>query len=104
MRVMTRDDLKQRGVGFSGRHLQRLMAEGLFPQGFRLTPNGTRVVWAADEVDAWLAARADARTPRQAAPGIFAAPRTLGQPVRKPRRPLEEPAAPRRLPRRALED
>jgi len=71
MRYYTRDDLKGRGLGWTNKHLLSLEAADRFPRRVYLSER--TVVWVADEIEAFLAAKASGRyvtrviTPRDAA-------------------------------------
>jgi prophage regulatory protein len=56
---LQRNDLKLRGIPWSRQYLWTLEQRGKFPRRVKLGP-GT-IVWAAQEIDEWLAARAAAR-------------------------------------------
>jgi len=58
MRLMTYDQMKSKGVPYSGMHLRRLEAAGKFPRRVKI---GARVAWVETEVDEWLAAKVEAR-------------------------------------------
>lgn len=51
--------LKQRGVPFGRTWLWQLERDQKFPKRVRLGP--TRVAWVAEEVDAWIRERIEAR-------------------------------------------
>lgn len=46
-------------VGYSGMHIDRLEKAGKFPKRIRLGENA--VGWLADEIEAWIQERVDAR-------------------------------------------
>jgi prophage regulatory protein len=58
-RLLSYDDLKARGVPFSRMHLRRLEAAGSFPRHLKI--GAARIAWLADEVDAFIEAKAAAR-------------------------------------------
>lgn len=52
--------------GFCDMQRRRMEKAGTFPKRFKLNPDGGpfgAVGWDADELDAWVKARADSRTP-----------------------------------------
>lgn len=51
--------LKAMGICYSRQHIGRLEAQGRFPLRVRL--GQCRVSWVAEEVDAWIAERIQAR-------------------------------------------
>jgi prophage regulatory protein len=57
-KVLRREHLPE-ATGLSWRTIQRLEAEGDFPAHIQLSARA--IGWRADEVDAWLAKRADQR-------------------------------------------
>ena len=58
-RFLRRDEVEQR-TGFKRAHIYTLMRSGRFPQSVRL---GVRAVgWDSSEIDAWIAARLQARS------------------------------------------
>lgn len=63
-RFITRDELRQL-VPYSDMHLWRLERDGKFPK--RVKIGAKRVGWIEKEIRDWMAARAAARTPPQAA-------------------------------------
>jgi prophage regulatory protein len=48
-----------KGIAYSRMQLSRLMKAGIFPQAIRLS--SSRIAWVEAEVDAWIAAKAEAR-------------------------------------------
>jgi prophage regulatory protein len=58
MRVLRKPAVIER-VGYSGMHIDRLEKAGKFPKRIRLGENA--VGWLADEVEAWIQERVDAR-------------------------------------------
>jgi prophage regulatory protein len=48
-------------TGLAQSTLYELIARGEFPRAIPLSPEGRRVAWAEDEVEAWQAARIAAR-------------------------------------------
>lgn len=52
-RLVSRRDLKSRGIDYSNVHLLRLEAEGKFPKRLYLSP--ARVAWVENEIDDYLA-------------------------------------------------
>jgi len=52
LRLLSRKDLKSRGIDYSNVHLLRLEAEGKFPKRLYLSP--ARVAWVASEIDEYL--------------------------------------------------
>lgn len=59
------DEVRRRCGGISRMQLWRLEQSGRFPQRVQLGPNS--VAWLAHEVDAWIEARARARTTKPSA-------------------------------------
>jgi prophage regulatory protein len=55
------EGLRKRGIRWTRQHLGRLERRGEFPKRVRIGPN--TVDWVAEEIDAWLAARAAEREP-----------------------------------------
>ncbi|WP_214646840.1 helix-turn-helix transcriptional regulator [Ruegeria lacuscaerulensis] len=53
------EELQELGITYCKEHLRRLEADGLFPPRIRLSP--VRVVWAFNEVIAWINDRAEER-------------------------------------------
>jgi prophage regulatory protein len=53
------EGLLGRGIIYARSHLWRLERLGKFPKRIKL--NGQRVVWLADEIDAWQQAQINAR-------------------------------------------
>jgi len=54
MRVLSFNQLRsEKGIPYSRVHIGRLEGEGKFPVRFALA-GGARIVWAEDEIDAWL--------------------------------------------------
>jgi prophage regulatory protein len=51
-RILSRGDLKDRGITYSNVHLARLEAAGRFPKRVRFS--ASRVGWPEAEVDRWL--------------------------------------------------
>jgi len=51
-RLVSRRDLKSRGIDYSNVHLLRLEAEGKFPKRLYLSP--ARVAWVENEIDDYL--------------------------------------------------
>ena len=65
--LLSRDDLRCRGIRYSNVHLLELEAGGQFPRRVRLTTN--RVAWERSEINEWVKIRLEARkTIPQAAP------------------------------------
>jgi prophage regulatory protein len=48
-------------TGLSRSLIYKLIKQGAFPKSFRLTVSGRAVGWSAEEVDAWISARIEAR-------------------------------------------
>lgn len=59
MKLLTREDLKARGIPFTNKHLIELERTDRFPRRVRLGAN--TVAWIADEVDAFIANLANTR-------------------------------------------
>jgi prophage regulatory protein len=57
--LLTRPDLRERGIRASNPTLLAWEAEGRFPK--RLHLSAAKVAWLANEVDAWVASKAAAR-------------------------------------------
>lgn len=60
MRLLSYEDLKAKGIGYSRVHLWRLVRAGKFPAPVKLA-DGYRNSWVEEEVDALIAARMAAR-------------------------------------------
>jgi prophage regulatory protein len=58
--LLSREDLKARGIRYSRAQLWRKVKDGSFPRPVRLGEN--RVAWLSTEIDAWIDAIAAART------------------------------------------
>jgi prophage regulatory protein len=56
--LLTRKDLKARGITFCPTHLLRLIKRGDFPAPIRLGQR--KRFWDEEEIDAWIARRAGA--------------------------------------------
>jgi prophage regulatory protein len=69
--IVAYPQLRERGIPFSRVHLRRLIAAGDFPPPVQLGPHS--IGWLAHEIDAWLDARADARSADAATPKSRAA-------------------------------
>jgi prophage regulatory protein len=65
-KLLSREDLRARGIKFSRVHLHRLERAGLFPQHVKYGA-GNFIAWFEHEVDQYLDALAAAR-PKRAAP------------------------------------
>jgi predicted DNA-binding transcriptional regulator AlpA len=59
--LLTRDDLRARGIKFSSSHISKLIKRGGFPAPTWLGPN-TRC-WPESAIDEWLRERTTARRP-----------------------------------------
>ena len=57
--LLTRADLRARGIHYSNPHLIELERRGLFPSRVTLSP--AKVAWVESEVDEWLASHLAAR-------------------------------------------
>jgi prophage regulatory protein len=57
--ILSREDLKAKGIRVSNTTLLRWESRGRFPRRLRMA--GTTVFWLASEVDAWLRERATER-------------------------------------------
>lgn len=55
MKVLTPDQLPEKGIRFSRPHLWRLVKEKQFPRPIKL--GATRIAWVETEIDAWLRAK-----------------------------------------------
>lgn len=53
--LLSRDDLKRKGIRYSAAQLYRKIKDSSFPAPVRLGEN--RVAWPEDEIDAWINAR-----------------------------------------------
>lgn len=63
--LLTRSDLRGRGINFSNVHQLSLEHRGLFPRRVTLSP--AKVAWIEAEIDAWLDSRIASRaTPQEA--------------------------------------
>jgi prophage regulatory protein len=58
-RILSRTDLREKGITVSKPHLHRLINAGQFPRPFKVTPG--RNGWLESEVDQYLADRIAAR-------------------------------------------
>jgi prophage regulatory protein len=65
MRLLSRDDLKQKGIRFSRQHLHRLIRKGLFPRPVKLGEQTN--AWPEREIDAWIEGGVAARDQQSAA-------------------------------------
>lgn len=65
MKYLLRDDLKDRGIAFSNKHLISLERSGRFPRRVRL--GHSSVAWIESEIDAWQTGLAAARDSPRAA-------------------------------------
>ncbi len=54
-RLLSFEDLRERGINFSRKHVQRLTRKGKFPRPVHLGP--WRTAWVEQEIDQWLADR-----------------------------------------------
>jgi prophage regulatory protein len=59
MRLLSRDDLKSRGVTFGDSQFYELINRGLFPKPVKIGLR--RNAWVESEIDAWMKARVDER-------------------------------------------
>ena len=59
MKLLSYNDLKERGISFSKVHLWRMERDNKFPKRVALSEN--RHSWLENEIDAWLAQRIAAR-------------------------------------------
>jgi prophage regulatory protein len=59
MRMLSNEDLKQRGIRFSRQHLHRLIKKGQFPRPVKI--GSATNAWPEHEIDEWLLARVAAR-------------------------------------------
>jgi prophage regulatory protein len=57
--LISREDLKARGISYSRAQLYRKVKDGSFPKPVRLGEN--KVAWLAAEIDAWIEEIAAAR-------------------------------------------
>lgn len=57
--LLSRDDLRARGIAYCNGSLLRMEAEGRFPR--RVRPSPKRVAWVAAEIDDYLARLAQSR-------------------------------------------
>jgi prophage regulatory protein len=55
MKILSRDDLKDKGVPYSTVHIWRLEKRGEFPR--RVPLGRARHGWVEDEIDDWIASR-----------------------------------------------
>jgi len=55
VRLLDRNDLRDRGLGMSNTHLLRLERAGKFPKRTRISPQ--KVCWVEAEIHDWLEAR-----------------------------------------------
>jgi predicted DNA-binding transcriptional regulator AlpA len=62
MRILRYADLRpKKGITYSREHIRRLEAEGKWPRRLRLAEGAAYFGWLESEIDAHLAARAEAR-------------------------------------------
>jgi predicted DNA-binding transcriptional regulator AlpA len=54
-RLLTLNELPEKGIRFSISHLRNLMAAGKFPKPIKLSPR--KSVWAESTIDSWIAGR-----------------------------------------------
>jgi prophage regulatory protein len=59
VRVLDRDDLREKGIKHCRQHLDRLVKDGKFPAPIKIGEN--RVAWVENEVDAYIRSRIAAR-------------------------------------------
>lgn len=52
MRLLSVEDLRNRGIGFSDTHLRRLIDAGRFPKP--VAPGLKRRAWVESEIDNWM--------------------------------------------------
>jgi prophage regulatory protein len=64
--LLSREELKRKGIPYSTAQLYRNVKNGLFPAPIRL--GGNRVAWLEHELDAWIQALAAAPRQRKPAP------------------------------------
>jgi predicted DNA-binding transcriptional regulator AlpA len=64
MRLLSREDLKQKGIHFSASHLWRLMNAGKFPRRIKI---GEKNCWLENEIDDFIKDRIAARDLESAA-------------------------------------
>lgn len=55
VRLLSRADLRDRGITYSPTYLREMWTKGLFPRPQKLSPH--KLVWYASEIDAWVAKR-----------------------------------------------
>jgi hypothetical protein len=55
VRVLTWNDLRERGIHFHSNHLRKLWMSDRFPKPVYLSPR--RLVWREADIDAWLTER-----------------------------------------------
>jgi prophage regulatory protein len=60
MKLLSREDLRARGIRWSRQHLDRMVKAGEFPRPLKLGA-GT-CAWLEPEINAWIEARAAERT------------------------------------------
>ncbi len=59
IKILSRPDLKKKGIRWSRQHLQRLVTAGKFPKPVKLGPQ--TVGFLEHEIDAWIVERAKER-------------------------------------------
>lgn len=59
VKLLTADDLRERGVRLSKSQLYNLMKQGSFPRPIKV--GGRSVAWPEPEIEAWLQQRMEAR-------------------------------------------
>lgn len=59
-KLLSRDDLKGKGISYSDAQIYRKIKDGSFPRPIRLGAN--RVAWPENEIDDWINARIAERT------------------------------------------
>jgi prophage regulatory protein len=57
--LLSREDLKARGISYSRAQIYRKVKDGSFPKPVKLGEN--KVAWLATEIDAWIEAISAAR-------------------------------------------
>jgi prophage regulatory protein len=61
MRMLSDEDLREKGIRFSLQHRHRLIKKGKFPKPVKLGIGQGTNAWVEDEIDAYLKARIEQR-------------------------------------------
>jgi prophage regulatory protein len=83
--LLSREQLKRKGIPYSPAQLYKIIKNGLFPAPIRLGAN--RVAWLENEIDAWIVERAAAPRQRKPAPPPPISGYKGGRPKKRPAQP-----------------